>query len=296
MNGESSTAVHRMVRPTAAALCGCIALTVALGACWMIVDPRSEGLAVATGIAALTMLLSGAWLVALLVIGARRLRLPMRGAMIAVLGGVLLVIVSLLLEHAAYWGTGRLVSRAGLTVLLPALAFIHNGGMSLLRTRSALLVIKIMTMICAWLFAAGLLAIQWFEPALFSSWFGLLMTILLLTAITGAGAAVGTIIVPIVVIGRVDRTARRMETFTSWSSLDMACPKCGHRQAFAVGNVRCPACRTRLYIEIEEPRCECGYLLYRLEGEVCPECGRAIPPEMRWRGVAAAAGGPAGPG
>ena len=35
-------------------------------------------------------------------------------------------------------------------------------------------------------------------------------------------------------------------------------------------------------IEFEEPRCDCGYLLYRLVGDTCPECGRAVPLSSRW--------------
>jgi primosomal protein N' len=53
----------------------------------------------------------------------------------------------------------------------------------------------------------------------------------------------------------------------------------------ASGLAHCRDCGTALLIEVEEPRCECGYLLYRLEGETCPECGREIPVAERWVGV-----------
>ncbi len=33
---------------------------------------------------------------------------------------------------------------------------------------------------------------------------------------------------------------------------------------------------------VQEPRCPCGYLLYRLEGTSCPECGRTIDDQDRW--------------
>jgi rRNA maturation protein Nop10 len=37
-------------------------------------------------------------------------------------------------------------------------------------------------------------------------------------------------------------------------------------------------------VEVEEPRCACGYLLYQLAGDTCPECGRAVAAEDRWSG------------
>jgi hypothetical protein len=296
MTGRSPRPKRRPARVIAAALCASIALTVLAGLVWMIVDPELEILAVVTGIAALLTLLFAAWLVAVMVIGARRFRPVMAVAMAGVLVGVLLLIGSLLLDRNLPWGIIKVVNRVGVTGLLPALAIIHNGGMSLLRTRSALMVIKIITMICAWVFVAGVLALNWMEPFLFSPWFARMMTIITFTVVAAVGTIAGTIIVPIVAISRADRTARPVESVDRRLSIDMACPKCGHRQAFAVGNARCPACRARLFIEVEEPRCECGYLLYRLEGDVCPECGRTIPQQMRWPSASVAAGEPAASG
>lgn len=63
----------------------------------------------------------------------------------------------------------------------------------------------------------------------------------------------------------------------------LGCPRCGSPvDARANRETRCGACRLRVRVEVEEPRCQCGYLLYRLPGDTCPECGRAIPPEDRW--------------
>jgi hypothetical protein len=59
--------------------------------------------------------------------------------------------------------------------------------------------------------------------------------------------------------------------------LRLACPRCGAEQELPTGLVRCGRCRRALLIEVQEPRCACGYLLFRLEGDRCPECGRAIP-------------------
>ena len=42
------------------------------------------------------------------------------------------------------------------------------------------------------------------------------------------------------------------------------------------GLSRCRECGLALTIEVEEPRCVCGYLLYNLAGTSCPECGREV--------------------
>ncbi|MCH7602227.1 MAG: hypothetical protein IIB54_05635, partial [Planctomycetes bacterium] len=52
------------------------------------------------------------------------------------------------------------------------------------------------------------------------------------------------------------------------------CPQCQQWLEAPSGPARCDGCGLRLIIEITEPRCPCGYLLYELKGNVCPECGR----------------------
>jgi len=64
--------------------------------------------------------------------------------------------------------------------------------------------------------------------------------------------------------------------------LRLTCPRCATEQELPPGLVCCGSCRQALLIEVEEPRCECGYLLFRLEGDRCPECGRTIPEAQRW--------------
>jgi hypothetical protein len=64
--------------------------------------------------------------------------------------------------------------------------------------------------------------------------------------------------------------------------LHLTCPHCGAEQELPVGLARCGSCRKALRIEVEEPRCACGYLLFRLEGDLCPECGLTIPEAQRW--------------
>lgn len=74
------------------------------------------------------------------------------------------------------------------------------------------------------------------------------------------------------------RTARRhaRESLPDALTLRFKCPRCGADQTLKPGTRACGGCHTVLLIEIQEPRCECGYLLYQLHGNTCPECGRIV--------------------
>jgi hypothetical protein len=95
-------------------------------------------------------------------------------------------------------------------------------------------------------------------------------------------AAAGSIIVAI--LPRLDRTAdaARRKSIPSRLRLEIVCPRCSTPQQMETGHSRCKACGLRFEIEIEEPHCDCGYLLHTLESDRCPECGRVIPPTERW--------------
>lgn len=67
--------------------------------------------------------------------------------------------------------------------------------------------------------------------------------------------------------------------------VELACPRCGAAiRGRSNRECRCEACRLKVRVEVEEPRCACGYLLYQLAGDTCPECGRAVAAEDRWSG------------
>jgi hypothetical protein len=93
--------------------------------------------------------------------------------------------------------------------------------------------------------------------------------------------AAGTIAVYL--LAGMDRLRRPPpESIPSGVTLSAACPRCNTVCTFGQGKSSCPSCGLRVTLEIEEPRCECGYLLYKLDSDQCPECGRPI----RRRGVA----------
>ena len=64
----------------------------------------------------------------------------------------------------------------------------------------------------------------------------------------------------------------------------LRCPRCDATPAVEANtDAVCPGCRLSIRVTVDEPRCECGFLLYRLEGASCPECGRGVPEALRWR-------------
>lgn len=68
-------------------------------------------------------------------------------------------------------------------------------------------------------------------------------------------------------------------------SVDVAltCPRCGTGVvARANRECRCDGCRLKVRVQVREPRCACGYLLYQLESDACPECGAGVPEQERW--------------
>jgi hypothetical protein len=97
--------------------------------------------------------------------------------------------------------------------------------------------------------------------------------------------SLGTLVSAAISMQLARRIARRRstasESVSSSARLQLTCPACGAEQTLPSGLVRCSSCRFSLRIELGEPRCECGYLLYRLAGATCPECGRAVPANLR---------------
>ena len=59
-------------------------------------------------------------------------------------------------------------------------------------------------------------------------------------------------------------------------ALSATCPRCNAANTFLAGTSECKSCGLRVTLDIEEPRCPCGYLLYKLDSPNCPECGRPV--------------------
>jgi hypothetical protein len=116
--------------------------------------------------------------------------------------------------------------------------------------------------------------------------YGILVTV-------GSAAVLGTLLVPAIAWTLKRREKLSSESVSQKLRVEMECPRCGAAQSLPAGPAYCGACRFSMLIEIEEPRCQCGYLLYQLKSEACPECGLAIPADKKW-GEAALSSPPLG--
>lgn len=100
---------------------------------------------------------------------------------------------------------------------------------------------------------------------------------------------VGMLLLPSIVRGINKPKLQASETIKSKATLNLTCPECQTQQSLPTGLVRCSKCKFTMIIELEEPRCECGYQLYNLQSNKCPECGKEIPESERWAAESAPA-------
>jgi len=100
-------------------------------------------------------------------------------------------------------------------------------------------------------------------------------------------AAIGTAAVPLAsAIERAQATDDFERDVAKRTPVEVICPRCQTQSTIrAHTNGSCASCGLKIRIEVEEPRCACGYLLYNLTGDVCPECGGSIDAEQRWAGA-----------
>ena len=93
-------------------------------------------------------------------------------------------------------------------------------------------------------------------------------------AVVGIMVGSGTIMTPVFAL--LDTIGRRTgrESVDDDLRVQIICPRCGSTESLGMGPTRCASCELRIEMKVEEPRCACGYLLYRLTGDRCPECGR----------------------
>ncbi|MCH8879125.1 MAG: hypothetical protein IID34_04495 [Planctomycetes bacterium] len=95
------------------------------------------------------------------------------------------------------------------------------------------------------------------------------------TGASGILAGCGTL--ALVVLAALNREIDYEPGSKEMLSLFLTCPRCGKKQNVAIGEANCVACDLRISTRIEEPRCrKCGYLLYKLTSDRCPECGEVV--------------------
>jgi len=98
------------------------------------------------------------------------------------------------------------------------------------------------------------------------------------TRLTGAVTIVAACAsLAVAVLARINRGVDAEPGAFEMVNINLTCPRCQKKQSLPLGDSRCKGCDLRIHVRVEEPRCaECGYLLYKLTSDSCPECGTAI--------------------
>ncbi len=92
-----------------------------------------------------------------------------------------------------------------------------------------------------------------------------------------AGIVAGCATLAVVVLARLNRGVDVEPGTFEAIDITVICPRCRKKQTLPLGDARCINCDLRIHTRVEEPRCpQCGYLLYKLTSDACPECGAAI--------------------
>jgi len=170
----------------------------------------------------------------------------------------------------------EVMSKTAGSFTIASLAAAHFGLLSLLRLeRQAFRAMRAMTVGVTALLGFFMIAIIWTEE--FEDWSAKVAGVLAILA------ACGTVATPVLALIEFLAGRSAPETVARRVEINLMCPRCGASQRLRAGAARCSACNLRIMIEVEEPRCACGYLLYKLESDRCPECGREVPADQRWQ-------------
>lgn len=103
--------------------------------------------------------------------------------------------------------------------------------------------------------------------------------------VLGILSACGTVVTPIVWKVQSIRRASVGESLPMHIRIEIVCPRCKTHQKLLAGPGKCENCKLRIKIIVEEPRCACGYQLYHLKSNNCPECGKEVPESERWAAI-----------
>ncbi|MCF6277911.1 MAG: DEAD/DEAH box helicase [Anaerolineales bacterium] len=111
-------------------------------------------------------------------------------------------------------------------------------------------------------------------------WEDIVVNILAISTIIAAGSSIATGAIALFAPKPGDD---EQSSFNTTIPIHLTCPRCQSSiQAQSNKDARCQSCKLKIRIQIQEPRCTCGYLLYQLNSETCPECGKNIPQSEQW--------------
>lgn len=164
----------------------------------------------------------------------------------------------------------KFIAKAATPCTIIAGLAMQTGLLMLMRMqRTGFAAVRIATIVCASLLGGLVWLIVWTE-SFDSEAVGKTIAVLAILA------ACGTVVSPVLAL--IDMLQRRggRESIPSRVQIALTCPRCQHQQMLPAGSARCAKCGLRIDIDVEEPRCSCGYLLYQLQSDKCPECGTAV--------------------
>ena len=194
-----------------------------------------------------------------------------------------ILLVTIVWNESMSWETVDMLFGMAACLTILSFAILLTGGLALLRSPGAVVRFgRMASWGSLWVTAfGGVLLI--FEEIIFSPITGpALYGLLAMT--TGLGVPVTVVLLLVTYVGYRIHSNRRPESETLLRSFVVAlvCPRCETEVKLKPGESLCPGCRILMRLQVDEPKCECGYQLYKLKGDHCPECGRSIREDQRW--------------
>ncbi len=217
------------------------------------------------------------------VASARKMHWTFRVCSACMLGSMLVFLLLVWIDSMVHYRTTTLISKFGLGMLVSAFVLAHRLLVCPLEASISTTRIAKRTAIITGVSTGGLIILMLVvEDFVYSSsnLGELLVRLLGISAILCGGSTIATGALVIFGPKPGDDEPGLLE---SSIVVSMTCPRCqSDIEAKSNRETRCGSCRLKVLVEIEEPRCKCGYLLYELESDTCPECGQLIPPDDRW--------------
>ncbi len=178
------------------------------------------------------------------------------------------------------WEIEELILKSSMTAALAAIGLTHAGLMFLpklyARWRQA---VRTGAIVATGITLGLIIPFMWFEDMIpyDAEW-----TIWRTIGVFAILGSAGTIVTPVLWKLQSIQVHAPAESIPHRVLVGITCPRCQTEAMLKTGGAKCSACGLKITIDVEEPRCVCGYLLYQLQGDRCPECGRTIADRDRW--------------